>query len=371
MSESEVLSGSLVEINLPALLISIYRDKESGILSFSNPIYEKRLYLSEGKVIYASSQDPDERLGENLLKRGLITVEQYLKSASLIKPGRRQGEILIDLAYITSDEMVEGVRNQIYDIVYSLFNWRDGHYTLSLEPFSTLDLITINCNMEQLIYNGMSRTDSWLAMWGSLGGLETILDKTENASIIMSRIELSPEETELILHCNGKISVGSLILSSYLSSYQSIKTLWICLTLNIIKKVSISAQTIKKEEPPDFVQMESVGESYNSVFALLYNRMEEVEKERADEAIMQHLLSLSKVYPDFIKDQHPQGHGKLDIETLLCEIGHLPEQNRFSLFVDFLNEYLYGILFYVQKILKPEQMKEINSYIKRELSMKD
>ena len=47
-----------------------------------------------GRVVYARSSDPDERLGEDLLLRGKITVRQYLEASRLIAPGRRLGTIL-------------------------------------------------------------------------------------------------------------------------------------------------------------------------------------------------------------------------------------------------------------------------------------
>ena len=47
---------------------------ETGVLTFRKGDVTKSVHLHMGRVVYARSSDPDERLGESLLLRGKITV---------------------------------------------------------------------------------------------------------------------------------------------------------------------------------------------------------------------------------------------------------------------------------------------------------
>ena len=53
-----------------------------------------------------ASSDPDERLGEDLLLRGKITVRQYLEASQLIRPGRRLGTILVELGALEAEDLM-------------------------------------------------------------------------------------------------------------------------------------------------------------------------------------------------------------------------------------------------------------------------
>jgi hypothetical protein len=64
---------------------------ETGVLTFRKDDVTKDVHLHMGRIIYARSSNPDERLGEDLLLRGKISVRQYLDASRLIAPGRRLG----------------------------------------------------------------------------------------------------------------------------------------------------------------------------------------------------------------------------------------------------------------------------------------
>ena len=63
MSDGVLLTGDLSEIRLPTLLMSLYKDKETGVLTLEDERFKKALYIKEGRVVYATTTDPDERLG--------------------------------------------------------------------------------------------------------------------------------------------------------------------------------------------------------------------------------------------------------------------------------------------------------------------
>ena len=56
--------------SVPELLRSLLGSGETGILTFRNGRRRQERLPAQGRIVYAASTDPDERLGENLLLRG-------------------------------------------------------------------------------------------------------------------------------------------------------------------------------------------------------------------------------------------------------------------------------------------------------------
>jgi hypothetical protein len=63
-----------------------------------------------------------------LLRKGLISYRDLEESVRGIRAGRRQGTILVERGAIRSRDLVQGVTEQVQEIVYSLFLWQDGLY---------------------------------------------------------------------------------------------------------------------------------------------------------------------------------------------------------------------------------------------------
>ncbi len=81
--EGLILRGSIEETSVPELLKSVLGSGETGVLTFRKGDITKSVHLHMGRVVYARSSDPDERLGEDLLLRGKISVRQYLDASQL------------------------------------------------------------------------------------------------------------------------------------------------------------------------------------------------------------------------------------------------------------------------------------------------
>src|SRR4026207_985202 len=93
--EGLTLRGSIEHTSVPELLKSVLGSGEPGTRRSPKAAASKDVHLHMGRIIYARSSNPDERLGEDLLLRGKITARQYLHASRLNAPGRRLGTSLI------------------------------------------------------------------------------------------------------------------------------------------------------------------------------------------------------------------------------------------------------------------------------------
>ena len=70
------IRGQIGTSSVPELLRSLLQSGETGILTLRQGEVAKSIFIHQGRVVYAASNSPDERLGENLLLRGKITARQ-------------------------------------------------------------------------------------------------------------------------------------------------------------------------------------------------------------------------------------------------------------------------------------------------------
>jgi len=103
------LKGQLGELPLPEILQHLRLSAATGILTLVSGGARKALYVKGGQVVFASSNLPNDRLGEILLREGKITIEEYETSIKAISKGKRQGRVLVEMGALTPKDLWEGV----------------------------------------------------------------------------------------------------------------------------------------------------------------------------------------------------------------------------------------------------------------------
>ena len=64
------LEGNIDATTIPNLIFSACSTKETGVLRLTHDEVEKTAYIKDGKLIFATSNDRDDRLGQVLLRGG-------------------------------------------------------------------------------------------------------------------------------------------------------------------------------------------------------------------------------------------------------------------------------------------------------------
>ena len=159
--EGLILRGSIDETSVPELLWSVLGSGETGVLTFRRGDVTKSVYLHMGRVTYARSSNPDERLGEDLLLRGRVSIRQYIEASKLVAPGRRLGTILVELGALESEDLIGAVEHHVKEILLDVFSWGTGEYELVMTEPGADDVVALNLSTEDLILAGIRRIRSW------------------------------------------------------------------------------------------------------------------------------------------------------------------------------------------------------------------
>jgi hypothetical protein len=339
------IRGDLEDSSVPELLRSLLASRETGILTFRDGDITKSIYMDAGRVVYAASTNVDERLGESLLMRGRITARQYLEASRLIRPGRRLGAILVELDALEPDELIPAVETQVKDILMDLFTWTRGSYELVMKDMDAESVIVLNISTENLILEGIRRLRSWSQVLRGIGHIDTVLFPTGQTDALY-KIELTPEEQEVLAQVNGRATVEQICDVSYLSNFETCRALWALQVLGVVRRgqagdaAAAGENAIARERELD---LEEIVEKFNQMFGRIYSFLKGRLGEGVDEFMAVALEEVSRQYGALFDGVDLKTYGRADYDQMLANIADLPPDQRKSLMVSGLNELVFVI----------------------------
>lgn len=145
-------SGNIRTYALSDILEDLRHSKATGTLAISNGDMKKSIYFKAGQIVFASSTDEKDRLGEILVKCCRLTrvnLEEALKIYKKNVGLKKLGSILVEKGFVTPKDLFSGLKLQVKDIIYSLFLWQDATY--QFDPALPSDVIQLQINIQELI----------------------------------------------------------------------------------------------------------------------------------------------------------------------------------------------------------------------------
>jgi hypothetical protein len=157
-----VLGSDVRAFPLADLLSLVHGTGKSGYLLFEFQDEEKAVYLSRGEVVFAESNLPADRLGNCLLRAGLIDQDQLESAESRYHPEIQFGKIVVELGILTPRDLWNGVKSQVEEIVRSLFSYTSGWIHFWEGEIEPDNVVRLSLPTNRLIGEGLARRDELL-----------------------------------------------------------------------------------------------------------------------------------------------------------------------------------------------------------------
>src|SRR5476649_273033 len=123
------LVGNLEDLGLGEILQIVSLSRKTGILTLHSRDREGSVVFRQGQVVRAASSTFQQSLGEVLIQKGVIDLAILRKALALQQEEgfrERLGVILIKNFGISYEIVEEVVREQIENVVFTLFAWIEG-----------------------------------------------------------------------------------------------------------------------------------------------------------------------------------------------------------------------------------------------------
>jgi len=200
-----IFSGELAETPLPEMLATIHRYKVPGVLEANLGELTKRVFISGGDIIFATSTNRGESLGDMLLSGGRVTMEQYRASslALLDNPRKRHGQILVEMGVLSEAELRAVVLEQVQRIVWSLFDVGEGHVTFALGDYGADEVYRLRIPTPRAVLHGCKTVGDPKRLLTRLGSKTTVYSRAARPEHL-GGFELESGEEQLLENVDGK-----------------------------------------------------------------------------------------------------------------------------------------------------------------------
>jgi hypothetical protein len=173
------LQGNFKTMMLPDVLQWLDAGQRTGILHVRGTQgVTKRVYFERGAIVFTSSSDPREYLGQFLISRGYISEDQLNKAMETqLKSGIKLGKILIMVGILEEAELEAVLQLKAEENIFDLFLWDEGEFVFQDQEAIEDDLPRVRLNVMSLVMEGIRRKDEWGRIRRVLSTSRVVMDK--------------------------------------------------------------------------------------------------------------------------------------------------------------------------------------------------
>jgi hypothetical protein len=165
------------------------RTGRSGLLHLAQRSHAKWVWLHRGEVVFAASNQMVDRLGECLLRAGVIDLEQLREAERCYAPPARFGKVLVERGFLTPRELWNGVKYQVEEIVRSLLLYRAGRLYFFEGDLQPDNVVRLALPTRRLVAEGLQRSEELQKFLRVLEGERVELVATPGAEPPVARSE--------------------------------------------------------------------------------------------------------------------------------------------------------------------------------------
>lgn len=229
-------AGELDQRDVAEVVQELSTSRATGRLVLEHEGRRIGMTVEEGRLVFASSSDPDHRLGPMLLRRGAITLRQMEDAVRGLTPGKRFGTVLVERGQLDPKDLVRGVVEQTRWIILHAFSWTAGAYRLEDGP-APGEAITLRMSTPQLVLDGVSTIEAWSRIERGCGSLTSRYAPVAGSEGLFKQLTLDVDQAALLRAVKGSREVESLCAESALNHFEVCRTLWAFRVIGLVHRL--------------------------------------------------------------------------------------------------------------------------------------
>ena len=250
--------SDLAKTPLAEVLETVRRYRVPGVITVTRQGVEKRLFLWNGDVIFATSSDRFDSLGHYLLKCGLISQDQFVESSRRLVAaagGKRLGDILLEMGLLDEKRLRTIVLEQVNAIVTELFEWDEGEVSFKVGEYRSEEIIKLTIPTRQLILLGVKGIRDVRRLVSILGPSWTVFAPASSAAETID-VGLSAPEAAFLALVDGVRTLRELVGAGPGEAAHNAKLVYAFFVLKLVVRRESDSTRIRK------LQWKSAGSGY-------------------------------------------------------------------------------------------------------------
>ncbi len=324
---------------------------------------EKRIFVKNGDIVFANSNQDADRLGESLIRAGRITQQQLDSAAASISATNKLGKILIDRQLITPRELFEGVRRQVEEIVTGLVCESVGKFVFYEGIDPQADMVALRLETQQLLVHGLRQTPPWADVPLDTVEREVYLTLETNPATM----GLNAEERKLVVLVGEGISFRHLQQSGELGWIHTYHHVHRLLLRGVLKVSHVPAEQQPKVESAKRKAIESAitnfVNTYENVVTILAKGADGQRLKKALDSFFQNLPGAAQLVFKDIRYDAP----RLDEDRIFFNVENLDAEKRQSAVEFAIGELLNYLVFESHHLVNEDLARQILIAVQKSL----
>lgn len=235
--------ADLGAVPLAEILATIERYRVPGVVSVSREARLRKIFLDEGRVAFATSNERETGLGMYLLRHGLLSADSAREAEERrVRDGLPLGQILLQMGLITPEALNRAVAGQVRDILWGAFEWESGSVLFEIGPGSAESPFRIDLSISEVVLEAIRRAGDVRRLVQRLGHAHTVLEKTPGNLIGL----FHSEEKAFYEQVDGKTPLQALCAKGPLALAENARLLYAFFCLGLVRKTRRTGSGAKK-----------------------------------------------------------------------------------------------------------------------------
>lgn len=206
----KVLEGNLARFEAPDLLTFLNMCRRTGVLVMERPDQETKLFLREGRPVYATSTKEDLRLGAIVVRMGKVAADALEPAMARHGGVGRLGQVLITEKLITEAELASCLKVQVSEVIFDTFRWGQGVFTFWDGVPPPASAVTLEMDLQNLLMEGARRTDERGRLAEIFPDLGMAVESLANPERVKHSVNLTPEEWKVFFLVDGRRTLSEI-----------------------------------------------------------------------------------------------------------------------------------------------------------------
>jgi hypothetical protein len=206
----KVLEGNLARFEAPDLLTFLNMCRRTGVLVMERPDQETKLFLREGRPVFAASTKEDLRLGAIVVRMGKVPAEALEPALQRHGGVGRLGQVLLTEKLITEAELASCLKVQVSEVIFDTFRWGQGVFTFWDGVPPPASAVTLEMDLQNLLMEGARRIDERGRLGEVFPDLGMAVESLANPERVKHSVNLTPEEWKVFFLVDGRRTLSEI-----------------------------------------------------------------------------------------------------------------------------------------------------------------
>lgn len=201
------MKGELAEGVVPRLLREIYVERRNGQLHLVRGDQRRSLRFRRGHIVNATTNVVEERLGEMLVRRGVLSPADLQRATEIvIRERKRLGYVLAELGLLDANGLEDAIALHVHEMLATVFAWDEGTYAFEEEGDEPGSELTLKLSTGEMILEAVRAVKDPDVVRYCLGDRDRVLAPSNDPLLRFQKLTLSPADGFVLSRIDGTTS---------------------------------------------------------------------------------------------------------------------------------------------------------------------